>query len=226
MTISLDNFTCPHCLKENAAIFKSSTFWQPIETYNLSLIFSCHACNKAFIFELDVDSSHYVSKMLENNISSIMKVNSNNNLYVKDSYIGNVLDIYPKHQELTVPNYLSDIVTRNFKQAKELFMLKYYDQAGMTARRVVDLATKELLPEHTGMLNSRIKQLLDIGVITQQLFDWVDIIKLGGNSANHDYDDFTENEAKQLLDFTEMFLMYAFTLPKMVQNKRQEDAID
>lgn len=137
-----------------------------------------------------------------------------------------VYNYYPKPELPTIPEHLSDAVSKNLREAKELFSRKYFNQSGMTSRRVIDLATKELLPEHTGMLNSRIKQLRDNNIITEQISDWADIVKLGGNSATHDYDDFTEQEAKQLLDFTEMFLMYTFTLPSMVELKRHETTDD
>lgn len=213
-------------MKENATIFESSAFYRPRSSSCLSLVFSCRTCDKAFIFELDYNASCGVSALFNGDSSNTMEIDVDSCVRLNGNGYGNILDMYPKQQELVVPEHLTEIVSKNFKKAKELIKLGYYDQSGMTSRRVVDLATKELLPEHTGMLNSRIKQLLDKGVITQQLFDWADIIKLGGNSANHDYDDFTEHEAQQLLDFTEMFLMYAFTLPKMVEIKKQENTTD
>lgn len=219
MSISLNNFTCPHCLKENATIFDVAKFNRPLSS-GRSIVFACRTCDKSMI--IDISLNKYGIDLMTSVGSFVASINGKSILF-NGNEAGNVKDIYPTPQTPRVPEYLSDIVSKNMREAKELFAANYFNQSGMTSRRTIDLATKELLPEHAGMLNSRIKQLLGKGVITQQLFDWADIIKLGGNSANHDYDDFTEHEAKQLLDFTEMFLMYVFTLPKMVELKRAEE---
>lgn len=221
MLISLNEFTCPHCLKENATMFDSCTFALPLNRSLLVMVFSCRSCGHSVILELDEEASQYYKNILHYKLASTLAVH-NRFIVTSDSVIrGKVISIYPEQKQVTVPLYLSDIVSKNFKEAKELFNKKYFNQSGMTSRRVIDLSTKELLPEHKGQLNGRIKQLLEKGVITKQLSDWADIIRLDGNSAIHDSDDFSEEEARQLLDFTEMFLMYAFTLPKMVEIKRE-----
>lgn len=220
MTISLNEFTCPHCLRENATMEDSGLFVKPINTHLISLVFTCKSCEHSIIIEVDGEASAYYWDVAKNNKNSSLKIRDSL-LEGPRGWVGRALFIYPVPEEQTIPEYLSEIVSKNLREAKELFQRNYFNQSGMTSRRVIDLATKELLPEHKGQLNGRIKQLLEKGVITKQLSDWADIIRLDGNSAIHDYDDFSEEEARQLLDFTEMFLMYAFTLPKMVEIKRE-----
>lgn len=220
MSLSLERFTCPHCLKDNATLFDTAKFIRPLSK-NRSLVFTCRTCDKSLIIDL-VLSNNGEEKVCSGHSSYNLLVKNNNILFNNVSH-GIVERIYPKPNLPVIPEHLSPVVSKNTMEAKELFQKGYFNQSAMTARRAIDLATKELLPDHTGMLNGRIKQLLDKHIITQQLYDWADIIRLDGNSANHDYDDFTEEQAKQLLDFTEMFLMYAFTLPKMVEIKRRAD---
>ncbi|WP_128575638.1 hypothetical protein [Photorhabdus temperata] len=45
---------------------------------------------------------------------------------------------------------------------------------------------------------------------------WASIIRLDGNTSVHSDEEFDESEARELLDFVETFLLYAFTLPTMV----------
>lgn len=221
MLISLNEFTCPHCSKENATMFDSSNFLLPLNHSLLGMVFSCRSCGHSVILELDEEASKYYKNMLHYKLSSTLVVN-NKFIATSDKVVrGKVISIYPEQKKVTAPLYLSDIVSKNFKEAKELFNQKYFNPSAMTSRRTIDLATKELLPTDTGMLNGRIKNLLINNIITQQLSEWADIIRLDGNSANHAFEDFTEEQAGQLLDFTEMFLMYAFTLPKMVAIKRE-----
>ena len=46
---------------------------------------------------------------------------------------------------------------------------------------------------------------------------WAHEIRLGGNEALHEPEDFTREEAERLQTFTELFLTYAFSLPAMLR---------
>lgn len=221
MIISLNKFTCPHCLRENATLFSKAIFERPITQF-IGIVFTCSSCDASMIVDMnDDESSDHIRTLAENRKNSAMFINEYNNVRfnLDDHSIGKCA-YYPAPEETTAPDHLPDNIEKNLINAKKLFNLKFYNESGMSSRRVLDLATKFLLPEHKGQLNSRIKLLLEKNIITKKVLNWANIIKLGGNSANHDYDDFTEEEAIQILDFTEMFLMYAFSLPKMVEIKQ------
>ena len=48
--------------------------------------------------------------------------------------------------------------------------------------------------------------------------DWAHQIRLDGNDATHEEDKvFTKEDAEQIREFTELFLIYAFTLPERVK---------
>ncbi|MEX5486752.1 DUF4145 domain-containing protein [Proteus mirabilis] len=47
--------------------------------------------------------------------------------------------------------------------------------------------------------------------------DWAHIVRIDSNGAIHSDEEFTKEEAKQILGFTEVFLMYSFTLPAMIE---------
>ncbi|MCC9073560.1 DUF4145 domain-containing protein [Flavobacterium sp. F-65] len=56
-----------------------------------------------------------------------------------------------------------------------------------------------------------IKKLKEDDVIIDQLFDWADKLRLGGNKAAHNIDtDFDSLDAKDILDFTIAILDFTY----------------
>lgn len=58
--------------------------------------------------------------------------------------------------------------------------------------------------------------------ITPDMWAWADRVRIEGNEALHDPEDFTEEEAKPLRLFTETFLKYVFELPGEIATYRQD----
>ena len=76
-------------------------------------------------------------------------------------------------------------------------------------------------------LSQRVDMLANDGVITKAMRDWATIIRLEGNSATHgekEYgeDEFTAESADQLHRFTELFLIYALSLPARVKEYHRQ----
>lgn len=88
----------------------------------------------------------------------------------------------------------------------------------------MDIATKVLMGDEAKdeKLSKRITMLFSQGKITEQMKDWAHIVRIDSNGAIHSDEEFTKEETKQILGFTEVFLMYSFTLPEMIK-KRQEE---
>ena len=89
-------------------------------------------------------------------------------------------------------------------------------------RRVLDIATKSLAPEKKDVtLYNRIVHLEKTGKITPELRGLADQIRLDGNEAVHE-ENFDETKVAQLKEFTHLFLLYTFTLPKLVEMAKGE----
>ena len=123
------------------------------------------------------------------------------------------------------PEYVSEAIERDFKEAVNGLRSGNYTSAGMMFRKVLQRATATL-DESKSLKNKKLYQRLEIlakrGIITDAMYQWAEIIRSGGNSANHDEEEygeeeFTEEGAKQLYHFTEIFLTYVFTLPALVK---------
>ena len=96
----------------------------------------------------------------------------------------------------------------------------------MMFRKVLQRTTTSLQPDEVNFrrmtLESRINVLAERHLITPTMGELAHIIRLDGNEASHEEDDvFTQCQAVQIRDFTELFLIYAFTLPARVEAFRE-----
>ncbi len=95
------------------------------------------------------------------------------------------------------------------------------------SRKTVDVATKELMKDEAAKIKDlapRIDALARAGRLTEDLRAWAHQIRLDGNDAVHG-DSFTKEQAEELLDFTELFLTYVYTLPaRLAARKKQHPA--
>jgi len=88
-------------------------------------------------------------------------------------------------------------------------------------RSALDIATKEMVPDAPKMLMAaRLAWMAKNGKLTQDLRDWADHVRVGGNEAIHDSDEFEAADATPLRYFTEMFLRYVYELPGEVARLR------
>jgi len=67
-----------------------------------------------------------------------------------------------------------------------------------------------------------IKSLESDGLITGDLKDWAHIIREDGNESAHEEEPVTREFAEEIISFTELFLLYVFTMPGMVKAKKPE----
>ena len=142
-----------------------------------------------------------------------------------------VLGVHPKRQLPPVPEHLRDVIAQDYKEAADSLHRQNFTSAGMMFRKVLQRATTALAAgtkitfTKRDDLKSRIDRLADPQLITPAMRDWAHLIRLEGNDATHDEDEaFEQSEAEQLQAFTELFLIYAFTLPARVKKARGTDA--
>jgi hypothetical protein len=99
-------------------------------------------------------------------------------------------------------------------------MARNFDAAGTMFRKSLDAALKRLDSTGKGSLQKRIDTLPAETGVTPAMKEWAHQIRHLGNDAAHEDDPFTEEEAKSLQAFTELFLTYAFTLPGMLAARK------
>ena len=96
------------------------------------------------------------------------------------------------------------------------------ESAGMMFRKTLEIALKTIRPDDTGSLKKRIDSAADAGAITKDLAEWAHRIRLDGNEAAHDEEPFSSPEIQALQRFTELVLLYMFTLPGMLRKSSEE----
>lgn len=90
-------------------------------------------------------------------------------------------------------------------------------------RSALDIATKSMpgVPDDLTFYK-RLVWLHEHHHITKQMKDWADHVRVEGNEALHDPEDYEEADAKPLRLFTETFLRYVYELPGEVAAFRGE----
>ncbi len=158
-----------------------------------------------------------------------------------------VVAVHPKPQPMVAPEHVSEEIAYEYiagvdslRRATEMRnnpsqAAALATAAGMMFRKVLlrattALATQVKLEDKTLAdqfrrknlkLEPRINKLADHHLITPAMRDWAHQIRDDGNEANHGEDEvFEQSDAKQMQAFTELFLVYAFTMPERVRLAR------
>ena len=204
---------CPHCDSERTGMEFAGE--RPFHLNRASGVTSwntfwvCRKCREGVVVKL---SSQHISSVIP-----------------PSQCAGDILDnffdlvqVIPRRPEPEAPMHVPEDIARDFKEAVDNMRRRNWTSAGMMFRKVLQRSTTSLAPEGVDFLRvnlmGRIDTLADKHFITPAMQDWAQIIRLDGNEATHEEDEvFSEHKASQMRDFTELFLIYAFTLPARVE---------
>ena len=134
---------------------------------------------------------------------------------------------YPVSAPTKMPAHVGDDLKRFFSQAVDGVRRQNWDASGAMSRKVVDVSTKQLLCADASKfrdMRDRIDELGKRHQLTPDLVIWAHEVRLGGNDAVHDEDPFTQTEAEELLDFTELYMTYVYTLPGRLAERKARAA--
>jgi len=132
---------------------------------------------------------------------------------------GQILALYPAPIALQCPADVPGPVQNAFLSGLDNLGRKGgTNAAAIMFRRSIEMATKVVNPNAAkgDDLKKRIADL-PADVATPAMKEWAQHIRLDANEATHELGDYSEDDAKQLHIFAEMFLTYAFTLPAMLK---------
>ena len=135
-------------------------------------------------------------------------------------------ETYPVPSKSSAPKFTPDDIASDFYEAKTSLNHGNFKAACMMARSTVETAVVSMGATKGG-LKGKIKELADKNIITQSLAEWADEVKEIGNDATHMAERGssppTQADAEDAVRFTEMLLMYMFTLPGMIAERRRKD---
>lgn len=126
--------------------------------------------------------------------------------------------IYPSSD--VAPQHVPDRVRRLYNEATETQGISL-EGAGMLFRKTLEAS---LHTDDRMNLIARIKRAAKNQIITPAMEEWAHHIRVVGNAAAHEIEDFTSDEIAELQEFTRLFLMYLFTLPQMMKDAKARRA--
>lgn len=132
---------------------------------------------------------------------------------------GKILNVYPETAALRCPADVPGSVQAAFLSGLDnLGRRGGTNAAAIMFRRAVEIAVKTISPTAPKDDNLR-KRIDDLSpdFATPAMKKWAHKVQLDANEAAHEPEEFTDEDAKELHIFAEMFLTYAFTLPAMLK---------
>lgn len=215
--MSLMTLDCPHCPVTNGQFQSVVATLRPRTSHVWTTVYVCNACTGAVAAKIEGVTPGKAPSPHEFPLDP-----RESGLYV-------VGPIYPEAKASVAPAHTPDAIARAYLQALSNIRMGNWDAAGAMARKSVEVATKSLLglsdvdaARSRTDLNGRINKLEVDRRITPDLKDWAHAIRLDGNRAVHG--EFTEDEAKEIVSFAELFLIYVFQLPGMLAERKAKQA--
>lgn len=139
----------------------------------------------------------------------------------------------------TAPEHTPLEIASIFNEASRCLAISCYDASGTMFRKVLDAATRGMLPNQPDDKNHpdfipwkirkdvalRLNWLFDRALLPEGLRDLASCVREDGNDAAHDLHGIDEAEAKDLEDFTIVVLETLYTLPGQIEaNKARRTA--
>lgn len=119
--------------------------------------------------------------------------------------------LYPA-DETTLPPEVPIYVRNSFYEARTCFKNGTYVAAAIMCRRTLEAFCQHKQASGAS-LHAMIESLHVSGVIDDRLKDWASVLKNDGNLAVHDPTvEFREEDARDLIEFTETFIEYVFII--------------
>lgn len=195
---------CPHCGTKRVA-FTSFSEHKKTNTNIYLVPFRCGGCSGGIIAEIET-SAHEKPHGYGGDVESFPYFT--------------IHKTYPAATASKAPKYLPDNLSSFYIQAAESLRSGNFDASAMMARKTLEVAVKMLDPDGSGNLYNRIERLAGKNLITPDLREWAHIIRDDGNVAAHEQLPVKKDFSEELLSFTEIFLMYTFSMPNMIKERR------
>jgi hypothetical protein len=207
MAVILRN--CPHCPAEHSSF---QITWNGAIP-GLNLMWNCAAicggCNNPICFR---------AKNTVQNQPSLQPVGQPGN--IEPTF--RVAETWPARIDHSAPPHTPNPVKARFLEGEDAFSRNRWNSAVAMYRSALDIATKGMNGVPSGTFFQRLVWLSNNHAITPDIRAWADHVRVEGNAALHDPEEFAEEDAKALRFFTEMFLRYVFELPGAVREFRGE----
>lgn len=194
---------CPHCRTEKIGFAPRGAWLVKPGTSDVLLFLQCEGCGQGV-----------TAIVSPTNVSNV-------NAWIMDSALspGNIQRTYPEVVALRSPADVPPQVSAAYLSGLDNLGRKGgTNAAAIMFRRAIEIAVKTINPAASkgDNLKKRIEDLPP-DVATPAMKTLAQHVRLDANDAAHEPEEFSEDDAKKLQVFAEMFLTYAFTLPEMLK---------
>jgi len=118
---------------------------------------------------------------------------------------------------------IPEIIQNILNEAKISYSVQCYRASAVMSRRTLEAITVEK-GEMTGVLATRIKNLISKGILDKTLGEWATEIRLIGNSGAH-FDpiyDVEKEDANQIILFIDELIKYVYIMPAEIARRRKK----
>lgn len=211
---------CPHCKAVGAAFTSAGQHvlgQDASHAPDWSVFMTCSICSRGIVLEVHLNTGQMSPGPLSFPTNLTLTTASTG----QPGQHFDIVGIYPKPTVSRAPDDVPTKIAATYIEACDNKHTRHFETSAILARKVIDLATKIVRGDaaNSETLYQRIDALRDEGVITGAMADWAHAVRLDANGPTHSDEDVTEAEATNLLNFTEAFLLYSFTLPAMVSRR-------
>jgi hypothetical protein len=130
-----------------------------------------------------------------------------------------ILFIYPKPADRVAPEHTPADIARIFGQAHASLQRDEREAAAILFGKTLEVATKRIAQNAKGTLKTRIDALADQGQISADVKRWAHEIRLIRNDAAHEDQEPTNEDVKDIAEFTEAFLLVVFTMTEKFKQR-------
>lgn len=195
---------CPHCRATSAAYAVVQGGPHPTKAHHWNLFGVCPACG-------DPACVTMASTTTPQNPNT-----QNTNVLALPGY--RLIGVYPAVQRAVSPEHVPKVAADAYLEGTNCLQARMYTAAAAMFRRCLEVALKEFCPEvEAWKLEKRIDKLATERKITDDIKEWAHRVRLDGNDALHEKEQFTAESAAELMEFTRLLLTYLYTLPKKVR---------
>lgn len=207
-------YDCPHCDSRKSSFTVSAQYLRREALGDSYLFAVCGVCDRPVTFWY-VDYARVSGRMaipLGQQISNVEFPGSQ--FTIITSWPENCGD---------VPERLPENVSRYYEQGIHNEGSGNWDAAGAMFRKALDVATKILDPDNSSKsLFMRINEMEKSGRLTAEISNWAHEIRIEGNEAVHGDDPETPEDVAAIHEFCRGFLIYTFTLPRLVASRKSK----
>lgn len=194
---------CPHCGADSAMQVVNVHDIKDSGT-NYDIFCTCQKCERAVIAHVVVTGKPSHNRQWDSVIRESETM---------------TIAILPKIRAPEAPQLTPPEVENLFLQGDAALIGKSWDAAAMTFRKTLEVSLKIRWPDLKGSLADRIDKIAESHEITPALKEWAHAIRIDGNTAVHETSPTSEDFANNIRNFTELFLLYVFTLPAMLARR-------